>query len=874
MALFAKRLTCFYCGRRAAQPFDGSIRKFRCRHCEADNYLDQNGDITDPPAEDINRFSSDESISSPHVESTEFAGSNTFCSKCIRNQHLFRSSLAAYFPSSDDPTDAEYERGYAQFKKGLEERYPQVCESCGPRVLEEIRKKGYEAKSDHLRRMMDRSRASKTRRQARARSWQSLLVYAGAFGYWTSIFGQLTWDLTNVLTRRTVGEDSNLSSHTSASLSSCLVRTMQLGRMPERCSVDFAPHAGFALIVGLMSIWWNPKLRMRIEGRTGRFSGFAEYYQVQLITLVARCLFWEILKDPSASAMSKQLPPALHSFMIIFTLLSVIVSRRVVKFNTQPLVDWSDNSWEQPLRSGGTSPRIKPSSDPVTASRTGSESVSCRFPVDKLAPVTSPSREPTTFPTPPPEADEMEWTPSVAKPVLQPRIHVHKVQNISPVKEPSPFRGSLPPAPRPPAWYLRTQPSTRPIEQVVQPKIFHQEPPPRRGVQWQSKNSGPEPVFRPPSFFPKSDLNTATGLESLFERAFNMDREAPEMTWAEQNTNARARASLPKTWGLKYLRLALLLGSLFAWMLSQNHLLSIPGNYIEAGALGNASLIAGFALLEAVKSPLINWDGMEILVYITELAAAVHLGAHLPRASFEREYFDRYGKLLLAFMALQEGFGMIGPYKRLLTSSSPVVAQAQTCAAGDSCPSQPASPQLSLQALSATPWSPTQSSFNNSPPAPSVAGNSEAPSLSFSSNTDGSSFSSALSSVLPPTQHYRIPSSQSYNTFPAPTSQKNPHSFTMSDLQENDPPSDYDRDSDTETVATTATTLTDATARNIRYGRFSETDFGSAFSPRRSELGPGISGLSLEDGPAPRRVTRSQTKQGLAGRKFFGRTLR
>ena len=41
MALFSKRLTCFYCGRRIAQPVNGPVRKFHCQHCDADNYLDQ-----------------------------------------------------------------------------------------------------------------------------------------------------------------------------------------------------------------------------------------------------------------------------------------------------------------------------------------------------------------------------------------------------------------------------------------------------------------------------------------------------------------------------------------------------------------------------------------------------------------------------------------------------------------------------------------------------------------------------------------------------------------------------------------------------------------------------------------------------------------
>lgn len=39
MALFSKRLTCHYCGRRS--PRTGPVRKFHCDHCESDNYFDE-----------------------------------------------------------------------------------------------------------------------------------------------------------------------------------------------------------------------------------------------------------------------------------------------------------------------------------------------------------------------------------------------------------------------------------------------------------------------------------------------------------------------------------------------------------------------------------------------------------------------------------------------------------------------------------------------------------------------------------------------------------------------------------------------------------------------------------------------------------------
>ncbi|KAJ5818375.1 hypothetical protein N7474_003966 [Penicillium riverlandense] len=849
-SLFSKRLTCFYCGRRATRPTSGPVRKFRCEHCEADNHLDENGEITDPPAAETNPGIYGPDGSSPPFETTTFTESDLFCSKCTRNQHLFTSQLASYFPPVDDPLYKAAEREYPQFRRNLEERYPQVCDKCEPRVRDRIRRTGYEAKADHLRRMMDRSRASKASRQARNRNWRSLLVITGALGYWGSIATQLAWDSMSVLASGQLSDGVN-----TPSLASCVSQTVGIRRIPSNCAFDLAPLAGLGLIAGSLSLWWNPKLRMKVEGRGGRFAGLGEYYKVQLIVLVVRCVFWAVLKDPSASGLKPTLPPALHLFMVLFTFMSVVISRGLVKYDTRPLVNWSDKSWENtPIRSTETSPVTAPRSRQVHSTPTANGvRNNQRFPIETLAsPRPVPERSPTIPPSPP-ETDDMDWTPSAPQDI-RPTVSVYQRDQPSVFDGPLPFYGTLPSAPKPPAWKLQDQTPKKPIAQVVEPNPFTRIPT-QQANQWQQRSGRSEPVFRPPTFFP--DQDTSTGLETLFDNAFTIQSpdDPPRSNWAQQNQDPRSAypERAQKFLIFQYLRLGLLGFSIFAWMSSQNRQLPIPGNYIEVGALGSASLIAGFALLELVKRPLAHWNGMEILIYITELVAAVHLGAHLPGVSFDREYFDRYGKLLLVFMAVQEALGLVAFYR----AASPQGQEDRVPA--ESFLSQQGSPQQEPH-RNAISWSPVDSS----PPGPQSlsSARSVAPSLSFSSGAGGSSFSTAL----PPAPQYRLSSSQTFHSFPT-NDNKNPHSFTMSSLKESDPPSDYDVDSDSETVATTATTLTDATTRNIRYGRNPNLDYGSPFSPKRSELGPGIGGLSLEDRPSARRMTRSQTQQGLSARR-------
>ena len=106
-----------------------------------------------------------------------------------------------------------------------------------------------------------------------------------------------------------------------ASWLACTVQAVQIRHIPGDCAFDLAPFAGIALIAGFMSIWWNPRLRMKLQGSGGRLVGLSEYYQIQLIVLVARGVFWALLKDPAASGLREDLPPALHMAMGIFTCL-------------------------------------------------------------------------------------------------------------------------------------------------------------------------------------------------------------------------------------------------------------------------------------------------------------------------------------------------------------------------------------------------------------------------------------------------------------------------------------------------------------------------------------------------------------------------
>lgn len=500
----------------------------------------------------------------------------------------------------------------------------------------------------------------------------------------------------------------------------------------------------------------------------------------------------------------------------------------------RPLVAWSEVSPSTtPIRKAEPPSSLPPRKQ--DSSSFGAKRTPPRFPLEKLV---SPRRElegEPAIPTPPPEVDGMDWTPSVQH-NIRPTVSVHQRNERSVLDGPLPFHGSLPAAPQPPSWILRNKPTPKPIEQVVEPNPFHRTPTQCPGP-WQQSPAPQEPAFAPPKFFPPSDHVASTGLESLFDQTFTI--RSPE----EEGGNLGRRpkqASYPRTdvqdyLLFQYVRLGLLLTSIAAWGLSQGGYISVPGNYIEVISLGSASLIAGFGLLEVLKQPMVHWNGMEIMVYLAELVVPVHLGYNLPRASFEREYFDRYGKLLLIFMASQEVLGLLFFYR-----TATVAGQEE----------QPVR-RLHQEQQQTQPAHPNRVDSN-------PIRKSRSPSESHASLS-----SLSLSSTAPGSSSLIQPSEPQFQQGFRPNEGFKDHSFSLESLKSADSDDSYGSgDSDTETTMTTATTATNSTIRNIRYGgNFVGID--SLYSPNRTELGPRIGGLSLEDKPA--RTTRSQTQQRLRG---------
>ncbi|ETS78962.1 hypothetical protein PFICI_08815 [Pestalotiopsis fici W106-1] len=270
-------LSCFYCGRRSDIIFTGQ-KSFECRYCEARNWLDKNGGITDPPASST---AADAQPAAP-IRIATSPNASIFCATCQRNQEILARTLKEYeFP--DDPNDSEYAarmRGYRTWKRDLEARYPQVCIDCEPKVEEQLRKASYTAKTDHMRRLIDRTK--QRRHQARTRT---ALDYVDMAGKWIWHFGFLLQALWHIVALGIVFVE-----HGHGSGNNFVVAVLR-----ETCAwiIAVLPRSDrfikLAINTSLVAFAWNPRFKQTIRGFTSHILGFRQWYTYQLVIILIRC---------------------------------------------------------------------------------------------------------------------------------------------------------------------------------------------------------------------------------------------------------------------------------------------------------------------------------------------------------------------------------------------------------------------------------------------------------------------------------------------------------------------------------------------------------------------------------------------------------
>ncbi|KPM45661.1 hypothetical protein AK830_g993 [Neonectria ditissima] len=612
-------LTCFYCGKRSNLKFDGSIRDFLCLFCDATNYLDESGDITDPPVA-TEREAPATLYAAPRQSSPAPSQSqdSIFCSTCLKNQRLFTSSLAQYLPDKSHPDYDELNRNYYRFRKGLEERYPQVCDECAERVDARIVQAGYTAKTDHLRRMMDKTRG---KRDDPGRT--TVLDWANTLGrglWWGGLVVQMLWHLSavsDVLKHRDEGMyDPDDKSWPVLAVSGLA------------WVVEFLPPADTlikgAFTASLLSAWWNPQFVQVSRGFTRHLLGFTQWYSFQGLIVFFRFFFGRVLELDGGQAQSRGAQLSAHLVMAGVMLLIYILAKGSIRIDTTPLFG---------THSTTVSPR---QTKPKPARREEPKSFSDFLNEALDSPTTKPQRDtldrPLTNSLPPPYppinpiqtrespfqmkslglspqtpvqtrqveySEEMDWTPTQSQ-------SQHRAFSEMPSSSATRAFGEAPVNPEgSPFWYKVPAAPTTPAQRLRNPNapILRTKPAPEERVLFRASDrtkakaneDDPNDVaFKPPSFFAAATENDETNsLADLLNQSFSLGQETepgrsqPKPSrWASANHRHAPQTQKPRS--VEFIILACLLA---VWLLTVA--ISVPfGRELQLAVLSAAGTIA------------------------------------------------------------------------------------------------------------------------------------------------------------------------------------------------------------------------------------------------------------------------------------------
>ncbi|KAL9052225.1 MAG: hypothetical protein Q9162_005550 [Coniocarpon cinnabarinum] len=597
------KIKCFYCNRWTQRPPTGKkqrLRQFKCQQCTAVNFLDEKGRITDPPLQDVlpttpqpMRYAHAHNVSTRDNPSP----SKVFCNACLKNQHMLYENLRELDAVSrdEDPNKWHQQQLYIQ---DLEQRYPQVCAECRPKARAAIKRANYFTRTWNMMISMRKTKGGEYAPVVQGRWWRDALLRFGQIGRESSVLGQAIWHLLGA--RMIVLDDLEpaLGAEQPASIESfgarivaCTTQTVAAEGINPHCFTDTTPWMSYALVLGLLTIWWNNKLRMKyLDRRPGRITGTADYYSLQLFSLAVRALAVFTLQTPAMisyaasfleSADPRKLYRGAHIIMIAFILFTEFMSRTVLKLKNRyqvrqqrdedilPDTPMPSKSSANPRNTSTANAQARPTQHPSwlrkdskpfdVSALSGSPSDRASSQRAQAPHVFSQTELPApTAPPTPPQDDEMEWSytePQFSTASFQARAAQEKKHNLRPrgAQQQSTFNAQK-------SNDLFARPAQSPTRRTnvnsanVSFSSFQHpksQPPPQKqedpdatsstqrsnGGEWNRQRTDIQ--MTNPSFFLEKD-KVDTGLEKIFGDVFTLQDATPRKSKAKAEPMARS----------------------------------------------------------------------------------------------------------------------------------------------------------------------------------------------------------------------------------------------------------------------------------------------------------------------------------------------
>jgi hypothetical protein len=397
-----------------------------------------------------------------------------------------------------------------------------------------LRNANYAAQTDNLRRTMEATRSGGVKRLRKSWTWRHYLVMLGGLVWWGSLLVEMAGHVFGTFPLA-VGRGSPPQAFYGKVLW-CLADLFESRSAQSDCYQTFTGHIWTAIYLSILTVWWNPKLLPYLSSRTGILRGQQQYYALQALMLAIRWATTYYLETsvPLFSDMSR----GTHFTMLLLLIVTTGVALTTVTVEEKPLVSFTGlkpitaepSSMLTPRRPFHTEAHTE-TSFPISAlsnSRQRSPSPDQGYETASVATSIDSSHHNWAE-----QEDDMsmEWTPtqqSTTK-ALTPR------RPVQPLKQPnfggpSPFYGTLPPAPMAPSVKARKplQPFI-PASQEKKDNFFQQV----MGSSTGNTNmdfGGSKRIdysLREPQLRDRRAETAETGLEGLFDSSFSLGAPGP-----------------------------------------------------------------------------------------------------------------------------------------------------------------------------------------------------------------------------------------------------------------------------------------------------------------------------------------------------------
>ena len=262
------------------------------------------------------------------------AGDDVFCDTCQRNQTLLTNILAEYLPDEDHPQFEQFVASYDAYKSELEERYPQVCQTCLPRVQDQIRNAGYAAKADHLRRIMEKSDERRNTIQTSRQTWTLRFISLAKWTYIVSTLVGMLWHAFGVI----MAPNESIWADETFRWDVCISQAVQVRLVDESCvlSQSITKLLQYALAADLLTIWWNPKLEIKTISLMGRMHGLKSLWSIRIAVLSLRIATLQYWKRAAIDHETLKSFQNTHLFMLVALALSFALTWKTVRIIYHP----------------------------------------------------------------------------------------------------------------------------------------------------------------------------------------------------------------------------------------------------------------------------------------------------------------------------------------------------------------------------------------------------------------------------------------------------------------------------------------------------------------------------------------------------------